>query len=199
MEKQFKSFKEQHDEEHFTYIHSEQVPDATMSDIVWDNGICVKLKNEDIVYIKEHKLQTIFPFPYSADIKGDYESKLKEAENIVNLNYAITVNTKPYDFILEHLKSKPNLDLGALYLVREDQRLPENTRFKKLMYLRTYPDKLFMGIHEIEQMVLLKDADDRKALYSAYKKIRSNIVKQLTEWENQYKHNAFEIVMYNTD
>jgi len=199
MEKEFKTFKQQHDEEFYRYVVYPDIPELEMYEYDWEDAACVPIKNNLVVYIPIPEIQKAFPFSYNAEISGDYEQKLEGAKNTVNLDYAIQVNTEPIDFILDHLRQKPDIELGALYLVRENQKLPASTRFRIVKYLRKYPDTLYMGGSETEQMVLLKDADDRKALYSAYKKIRSNIVKQLTEWENQYKHNAFEIVMYNSD
>ena len=201
MEKQFKSLKQQHDEELFKYILSVEWSDieCEMEDFIFDDGICVKLKNDIVVFIPYPMLPTSFPFPYRPDIKGDIQERAKYMRGIVNLDYAIQENVKHIDFILEHLRKKPDIELGALYLVREDIRLPETTRFRIVKYFRTYPDMLCMGGRESKETTLLVDADDRKALYSAYKKVRSHIIQELNERYEKYGSCAFEIIPYNVD
>lgn len=195
--KDLKTLKQLHDEEHFKYLNND--PDLTMEDYIYPEMVFAELKNNLVVCIEEEELQTSFPFPYSASVDGDYEEKLAEAKSKVNLEYAISVNTENIDFVLEHLRVKPDMKQGALYLVRENQLLPEDSRFRVVKFLRTYPDMAYMGSRELESISILVDADDRKAIYSAYKKARSNIVKRLSEWHEKYRHNAFEIIMYNQD
>lgn len=199
MKKEIKTLQQLYREEQFKYIDSDDDPQAEMSDFIYPDGVFAELKNNLIVFISDKEIQTFFPFPYSASISGDYEKKLEEASKTVTLDYAISINTEWVDFILNCLRTKPDMEKGALYLVREDQRLPNDSRFRSVKFFKSYPDMFYIGANEKDNMVLLTDVDDRKKLYSAYKKARKRIVDSVTEWYEKYKDNAFDIIMYNQE
>lgn len=197
--KRLKTLEQLYREEIFKYVESPNNPTLSMSDVIFPDGVFVELKNNLVVFIRDKEIQTIFPIPYSASIKGDYEEKLIAASDAVTLDYAISVNTEEVDFILDNLRSKPDVKKGALYLVLENQKLPSDSRFRSLKFLRTYPDLSYMTASERKNAVLLTDVDDRKALYSAYKKMRKRIIDHVTDWHNKYRDGAFDVLMYNKD
>ena len=195
VKRSFKSFKQMHREEILSHD-----PSSTMDDYIWqdDYDEFVRLKNNTIVHIHPDDLQTVFPFPYSKS-KNNYEEQKALAEKTVNLDYAIQVNTQNIDFMLKCLRERPSLEYGALYLSKESTFVKDDCIFRTVEYIRTYPDMFSMNLADRQKFVFLKDLDDRKAIYSAYKRIRASIVKRLIERKDKYRHNAFETILYNID
>ena len=200
VKKSFKSLKQLYREECLANQPIIMGQPLEMDDIIWDDDYdeFVRLKDNTIIHIHPDKLQTIFPFPYS-ESNGDYDKKKDEAQQQVNLDYAIAVNTQNIDFILKCLREKPSLEYGALYITKDSSFDRDNSMFRSITYIRTYPDVYYMRQSERQKLVMLKDLDDRKALYSAYKKVHSSVVNRLKEWNDKYRHNAFEFIMYNID
>lgn len=203
MEKMYDSISEMYDNIILNEVHSQFDSDITLDELLeipssTADGF-VRFESGDIVRIPKTNIQTTFLFGYSK-LEGNYEEKYQLAKDTVNLDYAIRFNTATHDFILKSLREKPNLDFGALYVCKEYPIAPDNTAAKSILFLRTAIDIFYIGgFEKMNASKLLINTNDRKKLYSAYKKAKQDVIKQLTDLYNDKKEAAFNIYMYCTD